>query len=151
MTSEVSMETRSAGSVVYWMLVVALIAFGFLGLLSIGFPFLLLGITLAILSQRRHETGVIASGVAAVVGFTLGYILVAPLSCTTSGAGPGSVSRTVCANVLGINYSGVGPYNPSLVPGLLAGIVLAIGFALGARWLAPRIAGGRASGSPSPA
>ena len=32
-----------AGAIAYWTLVVVLIAFGTLGLLSIGFPFLLLG------------------------------------------------------------------------------------------------------------
>ena len=72
-----------AGAIAYWTLVVVLIAFGVLGLLSIGFPFLLLGLMLAIVSQRRHETGVVAAGVAAIVGFMVGYILVAPTSCIT--------------------------------------------------------------------
>ena len=144
------METHNrAGEAAYWALVVFLIGFGFLGLISIGAPFLLLGITLAILSRRRHETGVIAAGVAAIVGFTLGYVLLAPLGCTSSSGAPGSISHTVCTNVLGINYSGVGLYNPSLAPGLLAGIVFAVTFALGTRWLARRIAAGRASGSPT--
>ena len=58
-----------AGAIAYWTLVVVLIGFGALGLLSIGFPFLLLGLMLAIVSQRRHETGLVAGGVAAVVGF----------------------------------------------------------------------------------
>ncbi|MGZ6546025.1 MAG: hypothetical protein ACXVEI_11980 [Actinomycetota bacterium] len=138
-----------AGAIAYWTLVVFLVGFGFLGLLSVGFPFLLLGITLAILSQRRHETGVIAAGVAAVFGFTIGYILVAPLGCTSSGAAPGSISHTVCTNILGIDYSGVGLYNPSLAPGLIAGIVVAVAFAFGARWVARRVAASRASGSPT--
>lgn len=135
------METHNrAGAIAYWALIVLLIGFGFLGLLSIGFPFLLLGITLAILSQRRHETGVIVAGVAAIFGFTLGYILVAPLGCTGSGTPTGAISHTVCTNILGIDYSGVGTYNPSLVPGLLVGILVAVAFAWGARWVARRIA-----------
>lgn len=146
------METHNrAGAIAYWGLVVFLIVFGFLGLLSIGFPFLLLGITLAILSQRRHEPGVIPAGVAAIVGFTVGYILVAPLGCTSSGGAPGSIFHTVCSNIVGIDYSGAGIYNPSLLPGLLAGILAAVAFALGARWVARRIAAGRASGSPTAA
>jgi Na+(H+)/acetate symporter ActP len=129
-----------AGAVAYWALVVFLIGYGFLGLLSIGLPFLLLGITLAILWPRRHETGVIAAGVAAIVGFTVGYILVAPLGCTSSGGAPGSISHTVCTNILGIDYSGTGVYNPSSLPGLIAGLVVAVLFAIGTRWLARRIA-----------
>ncbi len=153
-------ERNHAGGVAYWALVVFLIGFGFLGILSIGMPFLLLGIWLAIVSQRRHET-VLAVGVAAIVGFTFGYILVAPLGCTGTAvthvastdlnSASQGVSHTVCTNILGINYSGVGLYNPSLAPGLLAGIAVAVGFALGTRWVARRIAAGRASGSPTAA
>jgi hypothetical protein len=140
MGTEVSMETHNrAGAVAYWSFVFFLIGYGFLGLLSIGLPFLLLGIALAILWPRRHTTGVIAAGVAAIVGFTLGYILVAPLGCTTSGSGLHPVSHTVCTNILGINYSGAGIYSPSLLPGLIAGLVVGVIFANGALWLARRI------------
>jgi hypothetical protein len=137
-----------AGAIAYWTLVVLLIGFGVLGLLSIGFPFLLLGIMLAIVSQRRHETGVVAAGDAAIVGFMVGYILVAPLSCTTSANSVDPVEHTLCSNILGIDYSGTGIYNPSLPPGLLAGLVVAVLFGLGARWLARRITSRR---TPPPA
>ena len=142
------MQTHNrAGAVAYWALVIFLIGFGFLGILSIGLPLLLLGITLAILSQRRHETAVIAAGVAAIFGFTLGYILVAPLTCTMTErvtlGGTHSGGRTVCSNILGLNYSGRGICNPSLLPALIAGIVVAVLLASGARWLARRIASGR--------
>jgi hypothetical protein len=132
-----------AGAIAYWTLVVVLIAFGTLGLLSIGLPFLLLGLMLAIVSQRRHETGVVAAGVAAIVGFMVGYILVAPVTCTTSANPVDPVEHTVCSNILGIDYSGTGVYNPSLFPGLIAGLVVALLFGLGARWLARRIASHR--------
>lgn len=140
-----------AGGIAYWTLVVFLVGFGFMGLLSIGFPFLLLGIALAILSQRRHETGVIAAGAAAVLGFTIGYILVAPLGCTSSGAAPGSLSHTVCTNILRIDYSGTGVYNPSLLPGLIAGLVMAVLFANVTRWLFRRIASHHMLPPPIPA
>jgi hypothetical protein len=129
-----------AGAVVYWTLAVFLIGFGFLGILSIGLPFLLLGITLAILARRRHETGIIASGVAAIVGFTVGYILVAPLSCTLTERSSHPDAHTVCTSLLGINYLGGGIYNPSLLPALIAGLIVAVLFANGGRWLARRIA-----------
>jgi hypothetical protein len=146
------LETHSrTGAIAYWAFVVFLIVFGFLGLLSIGLPFLLLGITLAILSERRDETGVIAAGVAAVLGFAIGYILVAPLGCTSSSAAPGSISHTVCSNILGIDYSGTGIYNPSLLPGLIAGLIMAVLFANVTWWLIRRIASRHTPPPPIPA
>jgi hypothetical protein len=141
-------STSRVGAIAYWTLVVVLIGFGYLGLFSIGFPFLLLGITLAIVSQRRHETGVVAAGVGAIVGFTVGYILIAPLGCTTSANSVDPIEHTVCTNILGIDYSGTGVYNPSLIPGLLAGLVVAVLFARGARWIARRIASRHTSPPP---
>ncbi len=109
-------------------------------MLSIGFPFLLLGIWLAVVSKRRHETGVVATGGAAIFGFALGYILVAPITCSTSANSVDPVEHTVCSNILGIDYSGTGLYNPSLAPALLAGLVTAFVFASATRWIARRIA-----------
>ena len=132
-----------AGTIAYWTLVVVLIAFGVLGLLSIGFPFLVLGITLAILSDRRHETGVIATAVSAILGFVVGYLLVAPVKCTFGADAVDGIDHHTCSSVLGFDYSGGGDYNPSLLPGLLAGLVVAVLFGLGARWLARRLAARR--------
>lgn len=143
--------SMSDGRELDWALVVFLIGFGFLGLLSIGLPFLLLGITLAILARRRHETGVIAAGVAAIVGFTLGYILVVPLNCTMTESSLHPGAHTVCSNILGINYSGAGIYNPSVLPPVIAGLVLAVLFANGTRWLARRIASRHTPPPPIPA
>ena len=139
------MSKGRVGAIAYWTITVVLIAFGTLGLLSIGFPFLLLGIALAIVSQRRQETGLVAGVVAAVVGFSVGYVLVAPLTCSSSASSADPVEHTVCSNILGIDYSGAGSYNPSLLPALIAGLVLAVLFALGARWLARRMASRRTS------
>ena len=140
-----------AGAIAYWTVTVVLITFGTLGLLSIGFPFLLLGIALAIVSQRRHETGLVAGVVAAVVGFSVGYILIAPLTCSTSASSADPVERTVCSNILGIDYSGGGTYNPSLLPALIAGLIVGVLATLTARWLARRIASHRTPPPPVPA
>jgi hypothetical protein len=134
-------ETHNrAGAIAYWALIVILIGFGFLGILSIGLPFLLLGIMLAILARRRHETGVIAAGVAAIVGFTLGYILFVPINCTTAERAPIG-THTVCGNILGINYSSAGGYSSSLFSGVIAGLILAVLFASVTRRIARRVAG----------
>ena len=143
------MSKGRAGAIAYWTLTVVLIVFGTLGLISIGFPFLLLGLMLAIVSQRRHETGVVVAGVAAVVGFVVSYILVAPLGCTTSANSVDPVEHTVCANVLGIDYSGAGGYQPNLLPGLIAALVVAVLAAMGARWLARRLAARRTPAVPA--
>jgi hypothetical protein len=145
------MSKGRAGATAYWTITVILIGFGVLGLLSIGFPFLLLGIALAIVSQRRHETGLVAGVVAATVGFSVGYVLIAPLTCSTSAGSADPVEHTVCSNILGIDYSGGGSYNPSLLPALIAGLVVAVLAALGARWLARRIASRRTPPPPLPA
>ena len=156
METEVSLNGHSrAGAIAYWVLVVFLIGFGLLGILTIGFPFLLLGIMLAILSQRRHETGVIAAGVAAIFGFAMGYILVVPTSCTMTQRGNlggiQSDAHTVCTNILGINYSGAGGYNPSLLPALIAGLAVAVLLANVTRWLFRRIASRHTPPPPIPA
>ncbi len=136
----------------YWAIVVALILFGWLAIFSIGAPFLLLGIMLAVLFPWRTRRGALATGMAAIIGLVLGYVLVAPLSCTgtatataTAVAGQRATradhpvtrdqdrdrvrsqreSTTTCSNLLGITYEGSGIYNPSLLPALLAGIALA--------------------------
>ena len=137
------MSKGRAGAIAYWTVTVVLIAFGTLGLLSIGFPFLLLGIMLAIVSQRRHVTGVVAAGVAAIVGFMVGYILVAPVRCTFGVDPVYGLEHHACSSLLGFDYSGAGDYNPSLLPGLIAGLVVAVVAALGARWLARRLAARR--------
>lgn len=113
----------------YWAIVVALILFGWLAIFSIDAPFLLLGIMLAVLLPWRPRGGVLATGMAVILGLILGYVLVAPLSCTaTSVAVVGetlSEGTTTCSNLLGIRYEGSGTYNPSLLPALLGRIALA--------------------------
>ena len=138
------------GAIAYWTLVVLLIVFGALAILTIGLPFLLLGLMLAIVSQRRHETGVVVAGVGAIVGFMVGYILVAPTSCSTASSIDG-IEHRACTNILGFGYSGTDTDNLGVILGLLAGLVVAVLFALGTRWLARRIASRRTPPSPVPA
>jgi hypothetical protein len=130
----VERRPRKAGRVSYWSLVVCLLGFGFLAQFSIGVPFFLLGLVLAVLFPFRHRVGVVAAGVASVIGFTAGYLLVAPLGCTSTDIarlnGVHSViGRTTCNSLLGWNYSGRGVYNPSLLPSLLTAMVAATIFA----------------------
>jgi hypothetical protein len=111
----------------YWAVAVLLVGFGYLGLLSIGAPFLLTGIAMMVVSPWRTRPEVLWPALVGVWSFVLGYVLIAPLGCTSTAisvtaGSPPSVSHTTCTTVLGIDYSGTGIYNPSLVPALLAAV-----------------------------
>jgi hypothetical protein len=122
----------------YWANVVVLVLFGLIAIFSIGAPFLLLGIMLAVLSPWRTRRGVLPTGTAVVLGFVVGFVLVGPGGCTSTAGSVGgaqSLGTTTYSNVLGISYEGAGTYNPSLLPGLLAGIVLAAIAGVTTAWL----------------
>jgi len=150
----------------YWIVAGSLVVVGFLTGFSIGIPLLALGLALIALAPVRDRPATFWPPLAAVVFFFLGYVLAAPLECTTSvvsSAAPGShgpIARghTVCTNVLGLDYSGGEHYSPSLLPALVAGVAAAaIAWAL-FRWLGRRTAarrqpaggGARGGNGPSP-
>jgi hypothetical protein len=116
--------SRRASSAAYWILVVLLVAFGVLAIFSVGAPFLLNGLALAVLWPARSKPNVFWPGLAGVNAFIVGYVLIAPLSCTGSET-PGGGGHTDCFNLLGIDYSGEIPYTPALWPALLAGLAAA--------------------------
>jgi hypothetical protein len=113
----------------YWALVAGLVGFGIFDLIAIGLPFLLLGVALAILWPFRDRPWLFWPPLGAIPALVAGYVLVGPVGCSTtavlSSYGRGIPARTVCTNVLGLDYSGGPHYSPSLVPGLLAGLVVA--------------------------
>jgi O-antigen/teichoic acid export membrane protein len=131
----------------YWVLVFALVGFGSVAIFSIGAPFLLLGFTLAVLGPLRTRPFVFWPVVSGMFGFIVGYILVAPLGCTSEPTlqGAGDIGRTACSSVLGITYRGTGSYNPPLWPAVFAALVLGLTFAIMARLFLAR--GGRGDAS----
>ena len=131
------------GTTAYWALDVLLVGFGYLALFSIGAPFLLTGTAMMVVSPWRSRPEVMWPALVGVWAFVLGYLLVAPLACTSTGiavttGSPLSVSHTTCTNILGIDYSGTGTYNPSLVPALLAAAAAGSAGILLARFLLGR-------------
>jgi len=131
------------GTMAYWAVTVLLVGFGYLALFSIGAPFLLTGITMMVVSPWRSRPEVLWPALVGVWAFVLGYVLVAPLGCTSTAisvtaGSPPAVSHTTCTNILGIDYSGIGIYNPSLVPALLAGVPAGGVGALATRFLIVR-------------
>lgn len=108
----------------YWGLVLALFASGIVAMLSIGFVFLAIGVALVVLSPFRSSPRIFRTGMAVVVGFLFGYVLLAPWSCTASTESilESRVSTSEsCRSLLGVEYSG-----SSLAPGLAAGGTLAL-------------------------
>jgi hypothetical protein len=114
------------GAAVYWSGAVVLVVVGFLAIFSIGAPLLLTGVAMLVLGRWRHRPAVVWPVLVGLWSFVLGYVLVVPLDCSTSATPPGEVGRTTCSNVLGIDYSGTGVYNPSLLPALMAGLAAAV-------------------------
>jgi len=115
------------GAAAYWGVAVILVGFGSLALFSIGAPFLLTGIAMMVVSPWRSRPQVLWPALVGVWAFVLGYLLVAPLACTSktmavAAGSPAAAFHTTCTNILGIDYSGTGIYNPSLVPAVLAGV-----------------------------
>ncbi len=119
---------------------VLFVAFGYLALFSFGAPFLLTGLAMMVVSPWRTRREVLWPTLVGVWAFVLGYVLVAPLGCTTTAmavtaGSPAAESHTTCTNILGIDYSGTGIYNPSLAPAVFAGMAAGAGGALATRFL----------------
>lgn len=129
------MGKRGLAGILYWYLVVVLLAFGLLAIAGIGLPFLILGVSLAVLSPSRARPRLFWPVLYGIAGFLLGFSLVAPLSCRASEAAripPGRA--TVCTSLLGIEYSGADPYTPPVWPAAAAGLAVAMpGWAVGRR------------------
>jgi hypothetical protein len=114
----------------YWIATFGLIGFGFLGMLSIGRPFLMVGLAMLLLSPFRTRPTVFWPPIAAIIAWNVGFFAIAPMSCTatqTVGAGSSAAgeSTTVCSSLTGIIYSGRGIYNPSLEPANQAALLCA--------------------------
>jgi hypothetical protein len=131
------------GTAAYWGVVVVLVGFGYFALFSIGAPFLLTGIAMIVVSPWRNRREVLWPALVGVWAFVLGYLLVAPLGCTSktmavTAGSPAAASHTTCTNILGIDYSGTGIYNPSLVPALVVAAAAGAAGALATRFLLRR-------------
>jgi hypothetical protein len=131
------------GTAAYWGAAVVLVGFGYLALFSIGAPFLLTGIAMMVVSPWRSRHEVLWPTLIGVWAFVLGYVLVAPLGCTSrtmavTAGSPAAASHTTCTNILGIDYSGIGIYNPSLVPAVVVAAAAGVAGCLATRFLLRR-------------
>ena len=120
------------GAWAYPALAVGLVLFGIVGLFSIGAPFLLTGLAMLVCFPWRRRPDILWPTMAGVWGLTLGYFLVAPLSCTgtatatttPTGTVKVGMATTTCNGLL-LDYSGGPLYNPPLLPAVLLGLTMA--------------------------
>lgn len=124
----------------YAALAVALILFGFAGLFSIGAPFLLTGIVMLVCFPWRRRREVLWPAISGVWGLTLGYVLLAPIGCSTRGTseltiGFASTGATTTCNGVFFDYSGGASYDPPLLPALLVGVLVGVVAIIGVRTL----------------
>lgn len=134
------MASSPRTSVGYWIMVVALLILGYLTGFTIGPVFWFIAAVMIVLAPFRSRPRIYRTGIAVFMGFILGYLLVAPLGCSQStesnlATGEQSVSPVVCSSIIGIEYSGPEPFDPSPVPALVTGGVLAV-IAGTATWIA---------------
>ena len=129
----------------YAALAVALILLGFAGLFSVGAPFLLTGTVMLVCFRWRRRREILWPAIAGVWGFTLGYVLLAPVGCSTRGTSEGltmgfvSTTATTTCNGVFFDYSGGASYNPPLFPALLVGLLIGAVVIVGVRTLLPRM------------
>ena len=119
----------------YWLLVVALVAIGFLTIFSIGFLLWFIAVALTVMSPFRSKPRIFRPGIALFIGFLIGYVLISPWGCSQTASfdtatGEETVSPVVCTSPVGIEYSGPDPFDPSRTPALVAGGVTAVVAAL---------------------
>jgi hypothetical protein len=121
-----------ARGIAYWSVAAVLVVLGSLSLFSIGAPLALTGLAMIIAGPFRHRREVLWPALVAVWSFVVAYVLVAPGGCTGTSlpvvrgsATAAQVGRTTCTNVLGIDYSGGGGYQPTLVPALVVALIAA--------------------------
>lgn len=107
-------------AVAYYGVALLVTVFGFLGILTIGYPFLFIGVLLFALGPVRDRRDVLWPPLLGVAAFTAGFIAFVPISCTYSS---GSVSR--CVSPLGWFVPGGWP----------VGVGLALASAFGAALL----------------
>ena len=136
-------QRNRGGTAAYWGVAVVLVGFGYLALFGIGAPFLLTGIAMMVVSPWRSRHEVLWPTLVGVWVFVLGYLLIAPLGCTSTATAvtagsPVSTSHTTCTNILGIDYSGTGTYEPTLLPALVFGAAAGAAGALATRFLLRR-------------
>lgn len=115
----------------YWLAALSLVAFGLLGALSIGMPFLVVGLVLLVLGPVRRRPMIFWPVLLAVVGGLLAYLSLVPMFCTITSELGASDGGTVCRNLIGQRFEGGEGFRPSFEPARHAALVVGVVAGLG--------------------
>jgi hypothetical protein len=114
---------RQTRNVRYFAIATVLTLFGMVAIFSVGTPFLLTGLVMIVVAPLRRRRALFWALLSCPTLFTLGYVTVAPLGCTsTSSTSFGGVTtqQASCSALVG-EYHSV----PSLLPAVVVGLLVA--------------------------
>jgi hypothetical protein len=118
----------------YWVTSLALIAFGVAGAMSIGRPFLMIGLAMLLLGRVRRRALLFWPPLLGLVAYNITYFAIAPFHCSAGGTVDGGSTAATCTSPTGIPW----PDNPSgmnVAPvafGISNGLALLVGVATAA-------------------
>jgi hypothetical protein len=88
----------------YWTTSLALIGFGILGLMSIGLPFLMIGMAMLLLGRLRNRALVYWPIMLGLIAANLAFWLTIPFYCSASSSPDGGSSAATCSSLIGIPW-----------------------------------------------
>ena len=88
----------------YWSVSVALIAFGTLGLMTIGLPFLMIGLAMLLLGRIRHRALAYWPIMLGLIAYNIAFWLTIPFYCSASSTPDGLSSAATCSSLTGIPW-----------------------------------------------
>ena len=115
---------HQTSSVRYFAVATVLTLFGFLAIFSVGTPFLLTGLVMFVVAPLHRRRALFWALLSVPTLFTLGYLTVAPLGCTTTSStsfGGTTTQQTSCPRLVGEYHS-----EPSLLPAVVVGLLVAL-------------------------
>ncbi len=124
----------------YWIASFALIAFGILGAMTIGLPFLLIGLAMLLLSPIRRRPLAFWPIFLGFVSFNLAGLLIEPFYCSATTAVGGGSSQTTCSSLTGIPWpadaTGAGASSTGFVIALGISVLIGVAvFVVSLTWL----------------
>ncbi len=88
----------------YWIVSVALIAFGIAGMMTIGQPFVLVGLAMVVLGPLRRRPLLFWPPLLAVIAYNLAFWAISPLYCSATSLAGGPAGPTTCSSLFGIGW-----------------------------------------------
>ncbi len=115
----------------YWVASLALIAFGIVGAMSIGRPFLMIGLAMLLLGRLRSRRLVYWPVMLGLVAYNVAYWAIAPAYCSASSTVGGPSSAATCTSLIGIPWpdDATGMNVDTAAFGIANGIAIAAGIA----------------------